>query len=74
MEIGVKGFRQAATFGRPLGSYIEEPQAYLKAHAKEPNLPYRTTLLFPDTSERQNMGTWDILHVSGRCTSVFKLG
>eukprot|EP00884_Botryococcus_braunii_P000843 jgi/Botrbrau1/1075/Bobra.0076s0040.1 len=39
MELGVKDVRQAATFGRPLGSYIEEPQEYLKKHAKEPDLP-----------------------------------
>jgi hypothetical protein len=47
MELGVKEFRQAATFGQPLGSYVEEPQAFLKAHAKEPVLPLRKAPPYP---------------------------
>lgn len=44
MEIGIKEFRQAATFGKPLGAYVEDPHSCLLAHSKEPKLPSRMAL------------------------------
>ncbi len=46
MEMGVKDMRAAANFGKPLGAYVERPDAYLKAHVKEPVLPDRESLAF----------------------------